>query len=123
MVFRREIKILKYIYWRKVVTNKQLSKRFHDIDYYYEHLKTKYIHEDAAKLVLFDSVRKRKHIPDDEPVFYLTIYGDDVVVNNRHQFWGFFFPYVITTIIALISAAPTIHKIINYFCRIFGSSI
>lgn len=123
MVFRREIKILKYIYWRKVVTGKQLTKRFPDIDYYYEHLKNNYVDVGPARLVLFDSVREKKHIADDEPVFYLNIYGDDVVLKNRHEFWTFFLPYSITTAIALISMAPTVPKIINYICRIFSSGI
>ena len=46
---------------------------------------------------------EKKRIPEDEPVFYLSIYGIDIVLKRRREFWGFLLPYAITTIIAITS--------------------
>lgn len=57
-------------------------------------------------------------ISDDEPIIYLTIFGDDVVLKHRREFWNFILPYGITTFIALISAAPTVYKIFKFICSL-----
>lgn len=119
MPLTREIKILKYIYFHKAVTGKQLTKKFPDIDYYYPRLKPHYICEDKAEDIYPKSIRDKKHISDDEPIISLTIYGDDVVMKHRHEFYSFILPYGITTVIALISSAPTVYKIFKFLCNFF----
>lgn len=103
MPLTREIKILRYIYWHKAVTGKQLTKKFPDIDFYYLRLKPHYICEDKAEDVFPKSTRDKRHISDDEPIISLTIYGDDVVLKGRREFWSFILPYGITTAIAIAS--------------------
>lgn len=103
MVLLKVEKILGYIHRRKVVTSKQLTKRFKDIDDYYDILKRDYVIEKTAKEILKKEYREKKHILDDEPVFYLSIYGIDIVLKRRREFLGFILPYGITTIIAIAS--------------------
>ena len=103
MVLLKVEKILGYIHRRKVVTSKQLTKRFKDIDDYYDILKRDYVIEKTAKEILKKEYMEKKRIPEDEPVFYLSIYGIDIVLKRRREFWGFLLPYAITTIIAITS--------------------
>lgn len=49
MVLLKVEKILGYIHRRKVVTSKQLTKRFKDIDDYYDILKRDYVIEKTAE--------------------------------------------------------------------------
>lgn len=86
-----------------MVTPKQLTNKFKDIDDYYHILKRDYIIEKTAKEILKKEYMEKKHIPEDEPVFYLSIYGIDIVLKRRREFFGFLFPYGITTIIAIAS--------------------
>lgn len=103
MVLLKVEKILGYIHRRKVVTSKQLTKRFKDIDDYYDILKRDYVIEKTAKEILKKEYMEKKRIPENEPVFYLSIYGIDIVLKRRREFWGFLLPYAITTIIAITS--------------------
>lgn len=111
MALLREIKILSYIRRHTAVTRKQLTKRFPDIDEYYTRLEKEYIREDKAENIYLKCDLIKKSIPDDEPIISLTIYGDDVVMRHKHEFWAFVLPYSITTIIA---ASSVILEIINF---------
>lgn len=119
MTLTREIKILSYIRRHTAVTGKQLTKKFPDIDEYYYHLKEKNICVEEAANVYSKEDRDKMKISDDEPIIYLTIFGDDVVLKHRREFWSFILPYGITTFIALVSAAPTIYKIVKFICNLF----
>ena len=118
MPLTREIKILMYIHRHKAVTGKQLTKKFPDIDNFYHRLKKEYVREEKAKDVLPKSYLVRKHISDDEPIISLTIYGDDIALKRRHEFWNFILPYGITTIIAASSA---IIQILNFICNHYSN--
>lgn len=119
MTLTREIKILSYIRRHTAVTGQQLTKKFPDIDEYYFHLKEKNIRVEKAVNVYGKEDRDKMKITDDEPIIYLTIYGDDIVLKHRREFLHFILPYGITTFIALISSAPTIYKIFKFICNLF----
>lgn len=121
-ILTREMKILKYIYRKNAVTGKQLTKKFSDIDDYYNRLKEEYIRENVAKYELKNSYIVKHKIDPEEPIIFLTIQGKDAVVKSKHEFWYFVLPYAITTFIALISAAPTIYKIVMFICGLFQKS-
>lgn len=114
MTLAREIKILSYIRRHTAVTGKQLTKKFPDIDEYFYHLKEKNICVEEAVSIYSKEDRDKMKISDDEPIIYLTIYGDDVVLKHRHEFWHFILPYGITTFIALSSV---IIQILNFICN------
>lgn len=120
MPLTREIKILRYIYRHEEVTGKQLTNKFPDIYKYYSRLDNKYIDVYKAEDVLTKSYLERKHISNNESIISLTIYGDDVVLKHKQEFWNFMLPCGITTIIALVSVAPTVIKIVRFIVAFFS---
>ena len=90
MTLAREIKILNYIHRHTVVTGKQLTKKFPDIDEYYYHLKEKNIRVEKASNAYSKEDRDKMKISGDEPIIYLTTFGDDVVLKHRREFWNLY---------------------------------
>lgn len=90
------------------------TPKFPNIDEYLYHLKEKNICVEEAVNVYSKEDRNKMIITDDEPIIYLTIFGDDVVAKHWREFWSFILPYGITT---LIATTTVIIQILNFICE------
>lgn len=135
--YKEEAKILKYLKKKKKVNEKQVTEKFPDFDENYWFIST-YIDKVDLSQKDFDDLmvefnQKRfvdKTIPEDaeppeyqpntERIFYqLSREGHEYFYKKRHDAWLFWFPYIVTTLISIVAAAPTIYKIFKFISGLF----
>lgn len=120
----RDYKVVRYIKHHPGITKESLYKKFNFLNAEtYKYIKD-YIDIEHPEPELNDNGNPTGNwVVGESSTFSINHFGEEILEKRRHDKWLFWFPYIVTTIIALISAAPTIYKIINYFCRIFSSGI
>lgn len=111
-MLKYEYKILKYIYRHEGKSAKQLTEKFPYIDDYYFRIK-KYLDEEPAINIYSESVCAKKGLDENETVICINLEGEEIVERKRHEFWSFFFPYAITTLVALASVIAQIAPLFN----------
>ena len=145
-MLKETYRILKYIYKNPQITKSELLAKFPDFEKYKSTIKPYTIKDDKnedkeanAELKLIQEasaqhlsninvekyVKKNmpdvKNITDNSLICYSTNFVfEEYMERRRHEAWLFWFPYTITTIIAVISATPTIWKIICFICELFS---
>lgn len=144
-MLNREYRILKYIYKNPKITKSKLLQKFHDFEEYETSI-SEYVFEESKNIDNVSETRGfliNKAVDSKMPIREVSKYVDanmpDVenIIDNsliffsakksfkeylekrRHDRWLFLFPYAITTMISIISASPTIYKIIKFMLKFF----
>lgn len=111
-----EYKVLKYIYRHPDVSFKKLKKKFSKLNlsivlrrqgHYLEWTK---LEETQDK----NGAYTGNYQFSDDSIFYVSYSGEEYIEKKQHDFWTFFFPYAITTLIAISSV---IIDLLNFFCN------
>lgn len=108
-----EYKVLKYISRHENCTYQNLKTKFRkkDIDQILPYI-NEYIDGDAMKEQMVDGIYNSVFKYDSDAKFRLSRSGEELIERKRHEFWAFFFPYAITTLIALSSVVAQIIEIL-----------
>lgn len=148
-MLKQQYRILKYIYKNPETKKSKLLQKFPDFEKY-ERSISEYVYvtsknnntvsEIEEKLfneanekhlsILESSEYVRNNMPkdiqnitDNSLITYSTkLNFQEYLESNRHDEFVFWLPYTITTFIALVSAAPTIYKIVMFICELFQKS-
>lgn len=142
-MIKQHYKVLKYIHRHKKISKAELLKKFPFFEscltYISEYVYVEDENEKNQNAIKDSLVIKAKELNlnigqtseyinanmpelpyDDSLVFYFTkLSFQEYLEKKRHDAWLFWFPYTITTIIAAISAIPTVVKIIEYISGLF----
>lgn len=106
-----EYKVLKYIYKHPDVTFKKLNAKFHKFENLNTTLRRLDPYIEWSKME--ESVDENNnytgnyHFVDDS-AFNISRNGEELIERKQHEFWAFFFPYAITTLIAASSVTVQI---------------
>lgn len=143
-MIKQHYRVLKYIHKHKGIDKAKLLKRFPDFEdsliyiskYLYVEDENKkdleiikgHLSKKANELKLNSNQRLEyiesnmlKFTYDDSVVFYSTkLSFQEYLEKKRHDTWLFWFPYTVTTVIAVISATPTVIEIIKYIFALFS---
>ncbi len=114
----RDYRVLKYIKRHPEVTRENLYKKFDFLEKDYEYV-SPYLKIDNKQRIVEDGMDTGKEEVVGSSTYVLNHAGYEKLEKKRHDTWLFWFPYVITTIIATISATPTIVKIVKFICNLF----
>lgn len=148
-MLKQQYRILKYINKNPEITKSELLHKFPDFEKYEQSIsefvflnnsnkdiiketRERLVHEADEKGLrvsqISDYVRKNmpeniQNITDNSLITYSTkLNFQEYLESKRNKAVLFWLPYAITTFIALISAAPTIYKIIIFICNLFEKS-
>lgn len=117
-MLKRELKVLKYVKKHPDVTRKVLYEKFPFLEYNYCYIR-KYLMPDGEEPVFHNGYDTGEKQLTDNSTYRLSHEGEQFFQDKSNKFWSFILPYGITTFIALISAAPTIYKILKFICNLF----
>lgn len=148
-MLKQQYRILKYIYKNPEIKKSELLQKFPDFEKHERGI-SEYVYvtnknKDAVSEIeekLFKEASE-KHLPilesseyvdknmpkdiqnitDNSLITYSTkLNFQEYLENKRHDEFVFWLPYAITTFIALVSAAPTIYKIVIFIYELFQKS-
>ncbi len=145
-MLNRTYRILKYIYKHPRITKARLLEKFRDFEKYQscisEYVIVENENRDRESEIMEKLILKagelglsigeqceyiNANMPEDidNPVYNSLIFYSTnnlfqlEIERRRHDARMFWVPYIITTIMAIIAAAPTIHKIFKFIFQIF----
>lgn len=148
-MLKRQYRILKHIYKHPEITKSALLQKFPDFQKHEKSIseyvqvtdKNKDIVSETQEMLHYEASKKHmtvseqtmyvnKNMPkniqntiDDSLITYSAkLNFQEYLENKKHKAFLFWLPYIITTFIALISAAPTIYKIIIFILNLLQKS-
>lgn len=113
-----EYKILKYIYKHGRVPKNKLSSKFkkHNIELILLDI-AEYVNTDIKTMIYDDDGNPTlEYSPTPESLYRLNKSGNEYVERRKHEFRMFFFPYLITTAIAITSLLTQLLPLIIELC-------
>lgn len=113
-MLNEEYKIMKYIYKHKNCTYQMLESKFPKEDMY-EYLVrySSYFDGDAPTEQMTNNVYNGEYKYASTAKVIVSHAGEEYIEHKQHEFWAFFFPYAITTLIALSSVIAQIVDLLN----------
>lgn len=102
-----EYKVLKYINKHPNIAYKELKLHFvkYDVDDVVHFLNGYVCFTDKNLAIDEHGNDTGENARDGESTIHISHYGNEYIEHKRHEFWAFFFPYMITTVIAITSIA------------------
>lgn len=116
----RDYRVLKYVKRHPEVTKRNLYEKYDFLEKDYKYIGDFLCIENQEPEV-DNGMPTGKWLIVDTSTYVLNHAGYEQLEKKRHDTWLFWFPYAVTTIIAAISAAPTVVKIVKFICNLFQS--
>lgn len=113
-----EYKILKHIYKHGGISEASLSSKFkkHDIEHILPDIADYICADNKAMIYDDDGNPTLEYSPTPESLYRLNKSGNEYVERRKHEFRMFFFPYLITTAIAITSLLTQLLPLIIELC-------
>lgn len=108
----REYRVLKYIKKHPKVTKEKLYKKFDFLKDDYKYV-SEYVYISDLQPDVVDGVVTYSWVAVDTSTYELNHLGEEQLERKQHDACLFWFPYIITTIIALASVVIQILNFIN----------
>lgn len=113
-MLNKEYKMLKYIYKHKDCTYEMLENKFPEKDIFnYLRYYEEFITGDGPEEQMENGIYNGKFTYKNDAKISISRNGEEYIEHKQHDFWAFFFPYAITTLIAISGVIAQIIGLFN----------